>query len=503
MTEFSGTHRVPEVQARNRKAVSPGFKLPISSSSFAWRLNVGGLKSAGFACGALHLQSGGALQSRNKRWFASGHRLSKLAKLVALGAAMLGCFVQTVPLSAAAAISYVQGNYATPQTPETTVTVPFTVAQAAGDLNVVVVGWNDTTATVSSVTDKSGNTYTLAVGPTAFSGYLSQSIYYAKNIESAGAGANAVTVTFSTAAAYPDIRILEYSGASSSSPVDVTAAGDGNSTTSASATATTTNAADLIFGANIVYTDTKGPGSGFTERILTPQDGDIAEDETVTAAGSYSATAPLTSSGPWVMQMVAFRAGSSTGESSTTQLLSASPSSLSFGDTTLGSTSILPVVVSNIGTGSVTISQATASGTGFSVSGPTLPFALGAGATTSFSVEFDPTAAASTTGSLSIASNATNSPTVVSLSGTGVNEQTVSLSWTASTSSAITGYNIFRATVSGGPYTQLNSAQVTGTTYTDTTVESGTTYYYVATAVNAEGVQSADSNQATAVVPSQ
>jgi hypothetical protein len=186
-----------------------------------------------------------------------------------------------------------------------------------------------------------------------------------------------------------------------------------------------------------------------------------------------------------------------------TQGLSVSPSGLSFGDITLGSTSTLPVVVSNIGTGGVTISQATASGTGFSVSGPTLPFALGAGATASFSVEFDPTAAASATGSLSITSNATNSPTVVSISGTGVNDQTVSLSWTASTSSGVTGYNIFRATVSGGPYTQLNSAQVTGTTYTDTTVEVGTTYYYVATAVNAEGVQSADSNQATAVVPSQ
>ena len=87
-------------------------------------------------------------------------------------------------------INYVQGNYATPQTPQTTVNVTFTAAQAAGDLNVVVVGWNDSTATVSSVSDSKGNVYTRAVGPTVVSGALSQSIYYAKNIASAAAGAN-------------------------------------------------------------------------------------------------------------------------------------------------------------------------------------------------------------------------------------------------------------------------------------------------------------------------
>ena len=67
--------------------------------------------------------------------------------------------------------------------------VTFTATQVAGDLNVVVVGWNDSTATVSTVTDTSGNTYTLAVGPTVVSGTLSQSIYYAKNIAAAAAGA--------------------------------------------------------------------------------------------------------------------------------------------------------------------------------------------------------------------------------------------------------------------------------------------------------------------------
>jgi hypothetical protein len=207
----------------------------------------------------------------------------------------------------AAIISYVQGNYATPQTPQTSVSVAFTSAQAVGDLNVVVVGWNDSTATVTGVTDGSGNAYTLAVGPTVVSGLASQSIYYAKNILAAGAGANAVTVTFSAPAKFPDIRVLEYNGANPTNPVDVTASASGTSTNSNSGSVNTTNPADLIFGANLVQTTTSGAGSGFTRRLLTIPDGDIAEDRMVTATGTYSATAPL-SSGPWIMQMVAFRA---------------------------------------------------------------------------------------------------------------------------------------------------------------------------------------------------
>jgi hypothetical protein len=71
---------------------------------------------------------------------------------------------------------------------------------------------------------------------------------------------------------------------------------------------TTTNASDLILGANMVYTFTGGPGSGFTSRTITSPDGDIAEDKIVTVTGSYSASASLSASGPWVMQMVAFKA---------------------------------------------------------------------------------------------------------------------------------------------------------------------------------------------------
>ncbi len=132
-------------------------------------------------------------------------------------------------LAATGTPTFGQQNYATPQSPKSTVPVTFTSAQTAGNLNVVVVGWNDTTATVSSVTDSKGNVYTPAVGPTVLSGQLSQAIYYAKNIQAAAANTNTVTVQFSVAAAYPDIRILEFSGIDAANPVDVTAAATGPS----------------------------------------------------------------------------------------------------------------------------------------------------------------------------------------------------------------------------------------------------------------------------------
>ena len=199
------------------------------------------------------------------------------------------------------AISFGQVASATPQSPTASVPVSYPGAQTAGDLNVVVVGWNDTTATVQSVKDSAGNTYSLAIGPTSGTG-LRQSIYYAANIVG---GANTVTATFSQAAVAPDVRILEYRGVTT---LDVTAGASGSGTAANSGSATTTSANELIFGANMVATLTRAAGSGFTSRIITTPDGDLAEDKIVTTAGSNSATATLNGSGPWVMQMVTFSA---------------------------------------------------------------------------------------------------------------------------------------------------------------------------------------------------
>jgi hypothetical protein len=201
-------------------------------------------------------------------------------------------------------ISFVQVNSGPSkiQPSNTSVSVAYSNAQTAGNLNIVAVGWGDTTSSISSVTDTKGNNYTRAVGPTSNTG-LQQAIYYAKNI---AGGSNTVTVKFNQSAAYPDVRILEYSGLNPTSPLDVTAAGTGNGTSASSGSATTTSANELIFGAGTTAgTAFTAPGSGFTTRIVNIY-GSLAEDKTVSSAGSNAATA-TNSGGAWVMQMATFK----------------------------------------------------------------------------------------------------------------------------------------------------------------------------------------------------
>lgn len=81
---------------------------------------------------------------------------------------------------------------------------------------------------------------------------------------------------------------------------------------------------------------------------------------------------------------------------------------------------------------------------------------------------------------------------------------TVILTWAAPNDAPdvppVTGYNVYRGTINGGPYTLQTTQTINALDYNDLTVASGATYYYVVTAVNANG-ESALSNQATAVVP--
>ena len=77
----------------------------------------------------------------------------------------------------------------------------------------------------------------------------------------------------------------------------------------------------------------------------------------------------------------------------------------------------------------------------------------------------------------------------------------VSLTWTPSTSAAVTGYNIYRSSSKAGPYKKINSAVVIGTSYVDNDVLAGHTYYYVATAVNQQKAESRQSKEAYARVP--
>jgi len=181
--------------------------------------------------------------------------------------------------------------------------------------------------------------------------------------------------------------------------------------------------------------------------------------------------------------------------------LAVSPTSLSFGNVVVGSSSSLNGSLTASGA-SVTVASAGLNNGEFVLSGISLPATLAAGQSTPFTVTFTPQASGATSASLSFSSNAANSPTVQTMTGTGTaaTQHTVDLSWTASADAV--GYNIYRSTTSGSGYSMINSSLDSTTAYTDSTVVSGQTYYYVATAVNSESQESGYSNQAQAVIPS-
>jgi hypothetical protein len=178
--------------------------------------------------------------------------------------------------------------------------------------------------------------------------------------------------------------------------------------------------------------------------------------------------------------------------------LAINPNGIDFGSVIVGSNLTSSVTLTNIGSGPLIISQANVTGAAFSISGLTLPLTLNAGQNTTFTAKFAPTSAGIVTGSVSVVSDASNSPTALSLSGTGT--VGVKLLWDASTSTVV-GYNVYRATVTGGPYVRLNASVIPGTNYTDSTAQASTTYFYVATAVDADGVESIFSNELKVILP--
>ena len=138
---------------------------------------------------------------------------------------------------------------------------------------------------------------------------------------------------------------------------------------------------------------------------------------TPTAAGSRTGSLTVTSNATNSPTTVAL---SGTGASATTPsaTLGTSPSSLSFASTTVGSSAATQAVtVSNSGTAAAAVSSVATSGD-FSQTN-TCGTSIAAGASCTVTVKFTPTAAGSRTGSLTVTSNATNSPTTVALSGTG------------------------------------------------------------------------------------
>lgn len=181
--------------------------------------------------------------------------------------------------------------------------------------------------------------------------------------------------------------------------------------------------------------------------------------------------------------------------------LTVSPSTLNFGNVSVGSTANLAATLTASG-GVVTVSAAETNSSEFSITGLNLPVRIPPGQSVQATIEFTPNQSGTATAKAGFSSNAEDSPAIEQLTGTGVADSShqVDLTWEPGAENVV-GYNIFRGTTHGGPYQQLNAGLIATTNYTDSTVVGGKIYYYVATEVNNEGQQSGYSAEASAKVP--
>lgn len=187
--------------------------------------------------------------------------------------------------------------------------------------------------------------------------------------------------------------------------------------------------------------------------------------------------------------------------------LQVTPSTISFGNQALQSTTTQNVTIKNTGNVNITISGITVVGAGFGYSTLSPGSTLTPNQSVTFQVWFRPQVSGSAAGNISILSSNLSAPASISVSGTGATSapptspspvpHSVFLSWGPS-ATAVAGYRVYRDNGSGLlPLTSV----IPDLNYTDTSVVSGDTYHYAVTAVDAAGVESPFSNEATAVIP--
>ena len=213
-------------------------------------------------------------------------------------------------------------------------------------------------------------------------------------------------------------------------------------------------------------------------------------------AGTNTATLTLASnaSDPSIAVSLTGTATTSSGT------LGVAPGSMSFGTVTIGTTQIQTGAITASG-GSVTLSSASSSNSAFTISGLALPLTLAAGQSVPYTVSFAPTATGTSSANISFFTSSSTSASQTASGSGAATQHMVELSWNASTSTSVVGYNVYRGTATAGPFSKINPALNASMNYTDNTVQSGQTYYYMTTAVDSSGVESSYSNQAQAVVP--
>jgi hypothetical protein len=289
-------------------------------------------------------------------------------------------------------------------------------------------------------------------------------------------------------------------GTLTASPTSIAFGSIAVGSTSAILTTTITNTGN----ATVTFTSNAISGSFSFGGIGTCNDpgGTLAPSASCTFSAKFAPTAAGTINGSMTIGSNASNPTvtvplSGTGTTATTGTLAASPTAMGLGSVVVGTSGTASGSLTASGA-SVTVNAVSSNNSAFSVGGLSLPITIPAGQTATFTVTFSPQTTGAATAAFTFTSNAQSSTTVETLTGTGTPApvHTVNLSWNASTSSGIAGYNVYRApyTSSCGAYAKVNSVLNTGTLYTDSVVADGTNYCYATTAVDSSNRESGDSN---------
>ena len=321
-----------------------------------------------------------------------------------------------------------------------------------------------------------------------------------------------VGITFAPIALGITLHTIAFSTTASSSPLNVAVRGEG-----VTEWALTANPLTLAFGnvqtgssvtlpvaltnsgtAAITISQGGAKGAGFSlsglalPLLLAPGESyTFSASFSPQSAGPVSGTVWVSNPKNTVVRVALTGMGTAAGQ------LAITPANMNFGSVVDGGSASQSATLTATGA-SVTISSAKSSNSEFSLSGLALPVTLAAGQNASFTVAFSPQGTGAAAANLAFSSNASSGATAT-LAGTGIAPYSVSLSWDGSTS-PVTCYNVYRSANTGGPYSKIYALDP-NTSYTDNSVAGGNTYYYVTTAVNSTGQESAYSNQVTAVIP--
>src|SRR5579871_184485 len=376
--------------------------------------------------------------------------------------------------------------------------VTFPAPTTAGNLLAVYLIWDNTGT--AAVTDSLGDSYASAVPPIRWSnGSYSAQIFYTISVRG---GANTVTATFANGVTqFGIVYAHEYSGINQSSPIDAISGAVGTSGSLNSGAVTTANAVDLLFAGGVSEANVLAPGAGYTVR--SNAEGNMTEDQVVSATGSYTATA-TNSSGGWGMQLVAFKGASAGGTTDTT------PPSVPTGLSAIGVSSSQVNLSWNASTdpdnpsGQLTygvfrngarIGTTAAGTTSWADSGLT-------GSTTYFYTVSALDPAGNSSGQSSAVSATTlsapnNTPTIpTNLRVTATTTSSVSLAWNASTDNiGVAGYSIYRS----GAQIAVSASTV----YTDSGLSPSTNYSSAVLAFDAAGNFSGMSAPVSATTNSQ